>query len=162
MAEDANEQVEAEEIGEEVDVEAGKPAPRRQRGGFWAMTTLIFVVATAVLAWLYTVQLDELEAVRAQADQASSQVLRAQQANRQVKAELNELVDKLREIVQVVDALEGVEELQPTAEEAVAEEPEVAEEAEPAEIVQPAEDETEAGPQPKAPVLQVHPIPPRR
>ncbi len=152
MTEDVNEQVEAEEM----DMEAEGAAPRCKRGGFWAVTTLVFVVATAVLAWLYTVQLDELAALRTKADQAGGQVIRLQQANRQVSAKLAELMDKLREVVKVVDELEGVEELQPTAEEAVAEapEPEPAAKAEPAEEAKPAEQQR---PGPRVPR-----VPPRR
>jgi len=162
MTEDANEQVEAEEMGEEIDLDTEGAAPRRKRGGFWAVMTLIFVVATGVLAWLYTDQLDELQALRAEADRASSQVVSLQQANRQVSAKLAELMDKLREVVKVVDELEGVEELQPTAEEAAAEasaEPAVAEpaaKAEPAEEAKPAEQQ-----RPRAPGPRVPAVPPR-
>ncbi len=164
MTEDVNEQVE----GEEMDLEAEGAAPRRKRCGFWAVTTLVFVVATAVLAWLYTVQLDELAALRAEADHASSQVIRIQQANRQVSAKLAELMDKLREVVKVVDELEGVEELQPTAEEAAAEgkepaaaaEPAEAPEPEPAAKAEPAEEAKAAEQQRPGP--RVPRVPPRR
>ena len=156
MTEDVNEQVEAEEMGEEIDLETGGAARRRKRCGFWAVTTLVFVVATAVLAWLYTVQLDELAALRSEADQASSQVVRLQRTNRQVSAKLAELMDKLREVVKVVDALEGVEELKPSAEEAAAEgnepaaetEPAEAPEPEPAAKAEPAEQQRPQAPQP--------------
>lgn len=156
MTKDVNEQVEGEEIGEEIDLEAEGAAPRHKRGGFWAVTTLIFVLATAVLAWLYTIQLDELDAMRSQANQARSQVVRLQQANRQVSAKLAELMDKLREVVKVVDELEGVEELQPAAEKAAAEGKEPAAEAEPAEAPaeapesQPAEEAEPAEEEPSA------------
>ena len=164
MTEDVNEQVEAEEM----DMEAEGAAPRCKRGGFWAVTTLVFVVATAVLAWLYTVQLDELAALRTKADQAGGQVIRLQQANRQVSAKLAELMDKLREVVKVVDELEGVEELQPTAEEAAAEgkepaaaaEPAEAPEPEPAAKAEPAEEAKAAEQQRPGP--RVPRVPPRR
>ncbi len=151
MTEDANEQVEAEEMGEEIDLETEGAAPRRKRCGFWAVTTLVFVVATGVLAWLYSIQIEELAALRSEADQASSQVIRLRQANRQIKTELTELVDKLKEIVKVVEGLEGVEGLEPSDEEPAAEasaEPVIAESAEaaaeapesqPAEEAKPAE-----------------------
>ena len=165
MTEDVNEQVEAEEMGEEIDLETGGAARRRKRCGFWAVTTLVFVVATAVLAWLYTVQIDELRALRAQADQANSQVVRLQQANRQVKGELNELVDKLREVVKVVDALEEVEGLEPSAEGPAAEapaEPAVAEppdapEPEPVTKAEPAEQQRPRAPRPRVPAVPPSP-----
>ncbi len=134
MTKDVDEQTEAEGIGDEMgpDVEGG--APRRKGGGFWVVLTVIFVVLSAVLVWLYTVQLDELAALQARANQATGQAVRLQQTNRQVSAELAELVEKLREVVKVVDEIEGVEGLEPSAEEATeAAEPEAAEEAEPAE-----------------------------
>ncbi len=160
MTEDVDEQVESEDM----DLEAEGAAPRCKKGGFWAVMTLVFVVATVVLAWLYTVQLDELAALRTEADQASSQVVRLRQANRRISGELAGLVEKLQEVVKVVNELEEVEELEPSAEgpateaaarpaeaepaEAAAEAPE----SQPAAIAQPAEEEqTEAGPQPKAP-----------
>ena len=94
-----------EEIGEEMSAEAEGPAPRRKGGGFWVVLTVIFVVATAVLAWLYTVQLDELAALQVRADQATSRAVRLQQANRQVSTELAGLVEKLREVVKVVEVM---------------------------------------------------------
>jgi len=171
VTKDIDEQVQPEGMGEEMDLQVEGRAPRRKGGGFWAVTTLIFVVTTAVLAWLYTVQLDELAALRAEADQASSQVLRLRQANKQVSSQLAELMDKLREVVNVVKGVEGVEEPQGTAEppapEAAARpaevEPAEAPESQPAEIAQPAEEEqTEAGPQPEAPAPRVRPVPLRR
>ncbi len=148
MTKDVNEQIEAEEMGEEMDLEAEGAAPRRKRCGFWAVTTLIFVVATVVLAWLYSIQLEELAALRSEADQASSQVIRLHQANRRIKTELTELVDKLKEIVEVVEGLEGVEGLEPSGEGPAAEgnepaaeaEPTEAPESQPAEIAEPAEE----------------------
>jgi len=158
MTEDVNEQVEAEEIGEKIDLEAEGAAPRRKRGGFWAVTTLIFVVASGVLAWLYTIQVDELDTMRAQLSQANSRAARLQQANRQVSGELAGLMDKLREVVKVVDELEGVEELQPAAEEAAAEGKEPAAEAKPAEAPEPepaAKAEPAEEQQPRAPGSRV-------
>ncbi len=175
MTEDVNEQAEAEEMGEEVNLETEGAAPRRKGGGFWAVTTLIFMVATAVLVWLYTGQIDELEGLRAEADQARSQVVRLQQANRQVSTELAELMDKLREVVRVVDELEGVEEPQPTAQRAAAQvnapaaEAERAEiapeppESQPTEVAKPAEKgEASEEARPRRPVPRPHPVSPGR
>jgi len=168
VTKDIDEQVEAEGMGEEMDLQVEGRAPRRKGGGFWVVTTLIFVVATAALAWLYTVQIDELQALRAEADQASSQVVRLQRANRQVSAELAGLMDKLREVVKVVDELEGVEGVQPAAEKAAAEGKEPAAEAKPADVAteapasQPAEEAKPAEQQqPRAPGPRVPGVPPK-
>ena len=159
MAEDANEQTEAEEIGEGIDLEAEGAAPRRKRCGFWTVVTLIFVVATAALAWLYSEQLDELAALRSQTNQANSQVVRLQQANRQVSAELAKLMDKLQEVVKAVNELQEVEGVQPAeakpadvATKALKSQP--AEEAKAAEEAKPAEQQR---PGPRVPR-----VPPRR
>ena len=151
MTKDVNEQVEAEEIGEGIDLEAQGAAPRRKRGGFWAVMTLIFVLATAVLAWLYTVQLDELQALRAEADQASGQVVRLQQANRRISGELAGLVEKLQEVVKVVNELQEVEGVQPA---------DVATKAlksQPAEEAKPAEQQRPRASQPRVPAVPPKP-----
>ena len=164
MTKDVDEQTEVEGIGDEMgpDVEGG--APRRKGGGFWVVLTVIFVVLSAVLAWLYTVQLDELEALRTSADQATSRAVMLQQKNRQVSAELAELVEKLRDVVRVVDELEGVEELQPSAEEAAAEGKGPVTEAKPAEAATEApepEPAKEAAPAEKKPTAPRRPPGPR-
>ena len=138
------------------EVEAEEAAPRRKGVGFWVVLTVIFVVVSAVLAWLYTAQLDEVTALRAQAEQATTRAAMLQQANRRISGELTEVVSKLKEVVELVAELEEAypsAETSPTEEEvspAEAAEPKAAEEAKPAE-----EDRPELGQQrmPSAPGL---------
>ncbi len=104
MTEDTSQEVEAEEISPELE----GPASGRKGGGFWVVTTVIFVLACATLAWLYTEQSTEVDALRAEASQATSQVARLRQANRRVSGELAEVVGKLKEVLEVVGELEEV------------------------------------------------------
>ncbi len=107
MTKDVNEQTEAEEIEQEASPEIGGAAPRQKGGRFWVVTTIIFVVFCAVLAWLYAEQLDQVKALERQANLATRQAASLGQANRRVSAELAEVVSKLREVVKVIDELEG-------------------------------------------------------
>ncbi len=164
MTKDVDEQTEAEGIGDEMGPDVEGCVLRRKGGGFWVVLTVIFVVLSAVLAWLYTVQLDQLDRLRADADRATSQAVRLQQKNRQVSADLAELMEKLREVVRAVDELEGVEELQPSAEEAAAEGKGPATEAKPAKAATEApepEPAKEAAPAEKKPTAPRRPPGPR-
>ncbi len=153
MTEDTSQEVEAEEISPELEAAASG----RKGGGFWVVTTVIFVLACATLAWLYTEQLVEVDALRAEASQATSQVARLRQANRRVSTELAEVVGKLREVVEVFAELE---EAYPSMAPAEAEEevsPAEAEEA--AEAVEP-EPPAERQPAAAGPPLPPAPPPP--
>ncbi len=107
MTKDVNEQTEAEEIGQEASPGVEGPGPRCQVSGFWVVTTVIFVVFCAVLAWLYAEQIDQVQVLERQANLATRQAASLGQANRRVSAELAEVVGKLREVVKVIDELEG-------------------------------------------------------
>lgn len=109
MTNDTNEQVEPEQSEEEIILEPQAPAAPRRGGGVWAVLTLIFVVVSALLAYLYVEQLGQLQAAEGRADAASSQMALAQQANKGIRKDLNEALERLQDVVKAVERLaEGI------------------------------------------------------
>lgn len=160
MTEDTSKEDEAEEMDQEISPELEGPASGGKGGGFWVVTTVIFVVACATLAWLYTEQSAEVDALRAEASQATSQVARLRQANRRVSGELADVVGTLKEVLEVVAELE---EVYPSIAPAEAEEevsPAEAESAEAVELEPPAEGQPAAAGPPPGPPLPPAPPPP--
>lgn len=83
--------METEDIEEEICLEPEEPAPRKGASQLWVLLTVIFVVLCAILAWLYTEQLSQLQALRADAEQARSEATRVRGAASRVAADIVEL-----------------------------------------------------------------------
>ena len=91
MTDQINEEMEPEEIGQEISPELHKPAVRRGGSGLWVVLTVIFVVLCALLAALYSQQLGDIQALRAAADQATSEATSLRQTSSRVAGGLIEL-----------------------------------------------------------------------
>ena len=91
MTDEINEEMEPEEIGQDISPELHEPAPSRGGSGPWVALTVVFVVLCALLAALYNQQLGDIQALRAKADQATSEAASLQGASSQVAGDLIEL-----------------------------------------------------------------------
>ncbi len=91
MTDNIDEQMESKEIEEEISTEP--PGPAAQCGGIriWVVLTIIFVVLSALLAWLYSGQIGQVQRLKVQAAQASSQCAMLQQSSRRVASDIVEL-----------------------------------------------------------------------
>ena len=91
MTDNIDEQMESEEIEEEISTEPPGPAAQCQGIRIWVVLTIIFVVLSALLAWLYSGQIGQARRLRVQAAQASSQCAMLQQSSRRVANDIVEL-----------------------------------------------------------------------
>ncbi len=91
MTDNIDEQMESEEIEEGISPELEKPAPPRRGTRVWIVLTIIFVVLSALLAWLYSGQVGQVRRLKVQAAQASSQCAMLEQRSRRVASNIVEL-----------------------------------------------------------------------
>jgi len=91
MTNNINEEMEAEETGEEIGPEPQGPPTRREGGSLWVILTVTFVVLCAILVWLYASQLDQMQTLQAEVDQANQEAASLRQVGGRVAGEIVEL-----------------------------------------------------------------------
>ncbi len=91
MTDNIDEQMGSKEIEEGISTEPPGPAARCEGIRIWVVLTIIFVVLSALLAWLYAGQVGQVQRLKVQAAQASSQCAMLQQSSRRVASDIVEL-----------------------------------------------------------------------
>ena len=91
MTDNISEQMGSEETEEGISTEPPGPAAQCEGIRIWVVLTIIFVVLSALLAWLYSGQIGQARRLKAEVDQAASQCAMLQQSSRRVASDIVEL-----------------------------------------------------------------------